>query len=213
MVDFTDQEEEFAEVIPSQPARPKKITIVVVIAIILAVLYLLGFLSAIPGVIMQVVSPGGFNFAPESDDPQFRMQAEMQANMAEVTRTYLIPMILMALASLAVGGAMLYSGIQVLRRDQLSDYRLLNNSLIFAIVLVIANTIATVYIQMANWEAMNSAITSQDAGPQVEFMKNIMMFSMIVGVGLGVAFELAKMIYYFIARWILGHYITTLDKS
>lgn len=213
MVDFTDQEEEFAEVIPSQSARPKKITIVVVIAIILAVLYLLGFLSAIPGVIMQTVSPGGFNFAADSDNPQMRMQAEMQAKMAEVTRTYFIPMILMALASLAVGAAMLYSSIQVLRRDEVSDYRLLNRTLIFAIVLVIANTIATVFIQMANWEAMNSAITAENAGPQAEFMKNIMMFSMIAGVGMGVVFELAKLIYYFIARWILGHYITTLDKS
>ncbi|WDI42764.1 hypothetical protein [Bremerella sp. P1] len=213
MVDFTDREEELAEVLPSEPARPKKITIVVVIAIILAVLYLMGFLGTIPGLIMQTVSPGGFNFATDSDDPQMRMQAELQANLAEVTQTYFIPLILLALATLAVGSFLLYSSIQVLRRGELADYRLFNNSLIFAIVLVIANTVGTVLIQIANWNAIQSALSSGDAGPQGELMRNIMMFSMVLGIGMGVAFELGKLIYFIIARWMIGHYITTLDKS
>ncbi|QDU74830.1 hypothetical protein Pan97_18460 [Bremerella volcania] len=213
MVDFTDKEEELAEVLPSEPARPKKITIVVVIAIILAVLYLMGFLGTIPGLIMHVVSPGGFNFAPQSDDPQFRMQAEMQANMAQVTQTYFIPMILLAIASLAVGTLLLYSSIQVLRRGQLGDYRLLNNTFIAAIGLGIVNSIVTVLVQMANWEAMNRAFSAENVGPQAEFLKNVMMFSMVIGVGLGIAFQLAQLIYFIIARWIMGHYITKLEQS
>jgi len=214
MVDFTDREEELAEVLPSEPARPKKITIVVVIAIILAALYLMGFLGTVPGLIMHAVSPGGFNFAPESDDPQFRLQAEMQANMAAVTQTYFIPLILLALASLAVGCLLLYGSIQVLRRGHLADYRLLNHTLVGAIVLVIANTVLNVIIQMANWQAMESAFVMEGASPpQAEFMKNIFMFSMIFGIGVGVAFQIAKLIYFVIARWILGHYITTLDAT
>jgi len=213
MVDFTDREEELAEVLPSQPARPTKITVVVVIAVILAILYLMGFLGAIPGLIMHVVSPGGFNFAPESDDPQLQMQAEMQANMAAVTQTYFIPMTLLAFASLGVGGCMLYGSIQVLRRGQLSDYRLLNNTMIVAMLLVIVNAILTTLVQMGTWDAINSAMVVEGTGPEVEFVKNIMMFSMVIGVGLGLAFEVAKLIYYVLARWILGHYIKTLDPS
>ncbi|MBA2115963.1 hypothetical protein [Bremerella alba] len=214
MVDFTDREEELVEVLPGQTARPKKITIVVVIAIILAILYLMGFLGTIPALIMHTVSPGGFNFAPPSDDPQFQMQAEMQAKMAAVTQTYFIPMILMALGMLAVGSMMLYSSIQVLRRGQLSDYRLLNNTIVIAIMLVIANAISTVLIQMANWQAMESALSAETAGgPQAAMLKNIMMFSMVIGIVLAVGFELAKLVYFILARWILGHYITTLDES
>ncbi|MEW4562545.1 hypothetical protein AB1K70_08465 [Bremerella sp. JC770] len=213
MVDFTDREEELAEVLPSQPARPTKITVVVVIAVILAILYLMGFLGAIPGLIMHVVSPGGFNFAPESDDPQMQMQAEMQANMAAVTQTYFIPMILLAFASLGVGGFMLYASIQVLRRGQISDYRLLNRTIIFAMLLVIASAIMTTIVQMANWQAINSSLVVEGSGPEAEFVKNIMMFSMIIGIGLGLAFEIAKLIYYVLARWILSHYIKTLDQS
>lgn len=213
MVDFTDREEVLAEVLPSQPARPKKITAVVVIAIILAVLYLMGFLGTIPGLIMHMVAPGGFNFAPDSDDPQFRMQAELQANMAAVTQTYFIPLVILAFASLGVGSILLYSSIQVLRRGQLAEFRLLNNTIIFAIVLVILSTITTVLIQLSNWQAIDRAFMAEDTGPQAEFFKNIMMFSMILGIIMGVMFELAKLIYFILARWILGHYITTLDES
>lgn len=213
MVDFTDREEELAEVLPSEPARPKKITVVVVIAIILALLYLMGFLSAIPALIMHVVSPGGFNFTPPSDDPQFKMQAEMQASMAAVTQTYFIPMILLSLASLAVGSFLLYSSIQVLRRGLIGDYRLLNKTIIFAIVLVIANTIVTIMVQWANWNALNTAIVENDTGPQAELMKNIMMISMGLGIAMGAVFQVAKLIYFALARWILGHHITTLDQS
>lgn len=215
MVDFTDREEVLAEVLPSEQARPKKITVIIVIAIILAVLYLLGFLSAIPTLIMHVVAPGGFNFAPNSDDPQFKMQAEMQMRMAEVTQTYFIPLVLLALASLAVGTLLMYGSIQCLRRKNLADLRLLNNTFVLAIVLVIANSITTVLMQMANWKIMESTLVMPEApSPQAaEMFKNFMMIFMAIGVGLGLVFQVAQLIYFALARWIFSHYITTLDDS
>ncbi|PQO26205.1 hypothetical protein C5Y96_22460 [Blastopirellula marina] len=219
MVDFTDREEVLAEVLPSEPARPKKITIIVVIAIILALLYLLGFLSAVPMLIMHVVSPGGFNFTPPSDDPQFKMQAEMQAEMqakmAEVTQTYFIPLIILAFASLAVGVLLLYGSIQCLRRREVSDYRLLNNTFIFAMVLIVGNTITTVLMQIANWNIMESTLVMPETpNPQAaEMVKTFMMIFMAIGVGLGVAFQVAQFVYFAIARWVFSNYITTFDKS
>ncbi len=215
MVDFTDRDAELAEAAPAEPARPKKITFVVVVAIILGMLYLMGFLGTIPGLVMHVVSPGGFNFAPQSDDPQFQMQAEMQAKMAEVTQTYIIPMVLLAFASLGVGCFLLYSSIQCLRRGELYDYRLLSNTTIAAIILVIANAISTVFIQMANWTVMQDIFMMQDAPtPQAaEMFKTIMMISMGIGIAMGVAFQVAQLIYFCLARWILSHYVKTLDTS
>lgn len=218
MVDFTDQEEQLAEMVPSEPARPKKITIVVVVSIILGALYVMGAVGTIPGLIMHVASPGGINFAPNTGDPQFEaqveMQKQMQANLSDVTQTYFIPLVILALCSLAAGGFLLYTSIQVLRRGQLADYRLLNNTFIFVIVLVIANTIGTVMVQLANWHAMEDAFVIEGADPrQVEMFKTIMMFSIIAGMVLGVFFQLAKLFFFMIARWVLGHYIKTLNAS
>ncbi|MHC2067105.1 hypothetical protein ACYFX5_06520 [Bremerella sp. T1] len=213
MVDFTDRDDDYVEVVADRPMRPKKITVIAVIAIIFGGLYVLGFLGSIPGLVIQLVAPDAFNFAPPGDDPSAKMQIEMQEKMGEVTRKYILPMFLLSITSLVAGVLLLYSSIQVLRRDELGDYRLFRNTTTFCLALVIANTIFTTLLQMANMKAIDAAFSAENfsgSNPrQAQVFQTVMYYSMLLGVVMGIMFQLLKLAYFGIANWILSHYLKT----
>ncbi|MFA8018171.1 hypothetical protein [Bremerella cremea] len=214
MVDFSDREEVFAEVIPNKPMRPAKVTVIAVVGIILAAIFLLGCVGSIPGIFIQAFAPDAFTVDPSNADPQLKAQLEMQEKMGEVTRKYLPVIIGLSLFSFLMGVSLMYGSIQSLRKDEAGTYRFLANVCLAGIVYTLINAVVTTILQMANWHAMEQALmTLQQNDAQSQMFRTIMYYSIVVGLIFGLVYQLGQLIYFSLGKWILSYHASTLASQ
>ena len=213
MVDFSDREEVFAEAVSARPMRPVKVTVIAVLGIILGVIYLLGCLTSIPGILVQTLAPDAFNVDTSNQDPQIQTQVEIQKRMAEVTRQYLPMLIGLTLASLLMGASLIYGSVQVLRNDRAASYRFLANVCLAGIVVTILSAIFTTILQLANWHAMDQTFLSVEVKGNIEMFRNIMQFSFIAGLVMGILYQLAQLLYFVLGRWVLAYQAANMTQE
>ncbi|WP_367014301.1 hypothetical protein [Bremerella sp. JC817] len=214
MVDFSDREEVFAEVIPNKPMRPAKVTVIAVVGIILAVILLLGCMGSMPGILMQAFAPDAFSMDATDADPQLKAQIEMQEKMAEVTRNHLPLLIGLTLFSFLMGVSLMYGSIQSLRKDEAGTYRFLANVCLVGIIYTLINAVATTMLQMANWHAMEQALmTLQQNDAKSQMFRTIMYYSIVVGLIFGLVYQLGQLIYFSLGKWILSYHASTLASQ
>ena len=214
MVDFTDNDDDFAPAEVVRPNRPAGVTIVTVLAIIIGALYLMNALTGIPALIIQVVAPDTFNFQTESDDPGIQFQFEIQERTGEINRRYLVPLLLTSLLSLALGLALIYFAIQILRKDLPRDIRLLQKVAFAAVFYVVVMTALYGWVQWQTWTAFMGAIqTRQPDGDDAKVFERIMTFSLVGGMVIAGIYQLMQLVYFMVAHLVLKKYVATLSTE
>lgn len=214
MVDFTDNDDDFAPAEVVRPNRPVGVTIVTVLAIIIGALYLMNALTGIPALIIQVVAPDTFNFQAESDDPGLQFQYEVQERTGEINRRYLMPLLLTSFLSFALGVGLIYFAIQILRKDRPRDLRFLQSMALMAIFYVVVVTALYGWVQWQTWTAFMGAIqTRQPDGGDSQIFERFMTLSLVGGMVIAGIYQLMQLAYFIIAHLVLKKYAATLGTE